>query len=81
MRLTNLRVYHEPDVDTIEPADDDPNEITVSLGEILPLLADGVNAQRGWVEDFEDEDITIPADLYGVLLAYRFYHAPPMGRA
>jgi hypothetical protein len=54
----------------------DPNSITVPLGEILPLLADAVASRRTWLSDFEDDQITISADLYEVLLAYQYYRHP-----
>ena len=50
--------------------------ITMSLGEVLPLLADAVASQRTWLEDFEDDQITVSADLYEVLLAYQYYRRP-----
>jgi hypothetical protein len=43
----------------------------VALGEVLPALADAVRSRRAWVKDFEDDKITLSADLYEVLLAYR----------
>ena len=54
----------------------DSNTVTVSLGEVLPLLADAVASQRTWLGDFEDDDITISADLYEVLLAYQYFRSP-----
>ena len=50
--------------------------MTVPLSEALPLLADAFNAQRTWLGDFEDDEITVSADLYEVLLAYQFYRRP-----
>ena len=52
------------------------NTVTVSLGEVLPLLADAVASQRTWLGDFEDDEITISADLYEVLLAYQYFRNP-----
>jgi hypothetical protein len=52
------------------------NNVTVSLGEVLPLLADAVASQRTWLSDFKDDDITISADLYEVLLAYQYFRSP-----
>ena len=42
---------------------------------MLPLLADAVASQRTWLSDFEDDDITISADLYEVLLAYQYFRS------
>jgi hypothetical protein len=52
------------------------NKVTVGLGEVLPLLADAVASERTWLGDFENEEITISADLYEVLLAYQYYRNP-----
>ena len=52
------------------------NTVTVSLDEVLPLLADAVASQRTWLSDFTNDDITISADLYEVLLAYQYFRSP-----
>jgi hypothetical protein len=49
---------------------------TVSLSEILPMLADAVRSDRTWLRDFENDEITISMDLYEVILAYQFYRRP-----
>lgn len=51
-------------------------QVTVSVGEVLPLLAHAVASQRTWLKDFADDEISISADLYEVLLAYQYYHRP-----
>jgi hypothetical protein len=50
--------------------------ITAPLNEVLPLLADAYQSRRTWLDDFDDDEITISADLYEVLLAYQFYRRP-----
>ena len=50
--------------------------VTVSVGEVLPLIADAVASQRTWLEDFENDDITISRDLYEVLSAYQYFRRP-----
>ena len=73
MAYCNLRVYHGPEdhpatanrYTTAKPC------ITVPVSEVLPLLADAVDAQRTWLGDFEDDEMTISSDLYEVLMAYR----------
>ncbi len=47
------------------------SHVTVSAGDVLPLLADAALANRAWIEDFAEDTIEIPQDLYEVLLAYR----------
>lgn len=81
-----LRIYRGPNENRRGSSDDaldarpaqaiDPNQITVSVGEVLPLLADALASRRTWLRDFEDDDITISADLYEVLMAYRHFRRP-----
>lgn len=76
MPHTRLRVYYGPAEDstaTLESAPANPDQVTVSLGEVFPLLADAVHCERTWLRDFEDDEITISADLYEVILAYQHY--------
>lgn len=47
------------------------SHVRVSAGDVLPLLADAALTNRAWVEDFADDTMEIPQDLYEVLLAYR----------
>ncbi|HEX2476201.1 MAG TPA: hypothetical protein VHK01_15730 [Lacipirellulaceae bacterium] len=78
MARTNLRIYRGPaDTTTaVRPASTSPATITVNVGEVLPLLADAVASRRTWLSDFENDEITISADLYEVLLAYKYYRHP-----
>ena len=78
MARANLRIYRGPaeKAASVRPASTTPANITVNVGEVLPLLADAVASQRTWLSDFEDDQITISADLYEVLLAYRHYRHP-----
>ncbi len=74
-----LRIYRGPAEKTILAHNADSTALptlTVSLGEVLPLLADAVASQRTWLADFEDDEITISTDLYEVLLAYQHYRRP-----
>jgi len=54
----------------------DPQCLPQSVDEVLPLLADAVASQRTWLKDFKDDEITISADLYEVLLAYQYFRRP-----
>jgi hypothetical protein len=78
MASTNLRIYRGPIEETSAPRSTNParETVTVNLGEVLPLLADAVASRRTWLSDFEDDEITISADLYEVLLAYQYYRHP-----
>ena len=44
-------------------------KVTLKLGEILEPLAEAYHSQRTFVEDFADDEVQIPADLYEALLA------------
>ena len=77
MHATELRVYRGPR----EESDDQSgsrmqHKVTLPLGEVLPLLSDAMRSQRAWVNDFDDDDVTISMDLYEVLLAYQHYRRP-----
>lgn len=48
-----------------------PAGITVTLREISDILADAVTSRRTWLQDFADDPVQIPNDLYDVLVAYR----------
>jgi hypothetical protein len=87
MARTKLRIYRGPaekstpvrpgSADLAEVASTNaPATITVSVGDVVPLLADAVASRRTWLTDFEDDPITISADLYEVLLAYQYYRHP-----
>ncbi len=74
-----LRIYYGPQSDpktAVSTEGDTRRAVTLSLGEILPLLADAVQSQRTWLQDFDDDQVTISMDLYEVLLAYQFYRRP-----
>ena len=77
MARCHLRIYHGPDTlkaHTHEaPAE---NVVRVPFGEIYPLLADAVNSRRTWLNDFENDEIALPTDLYEVLLAYQYNRRP-----
>lgn len=78
MSRARLRVYHGPE--TLRGPHTEPaaveNTVRVPFGEIYPLLADAVNNRRTWLRDFEHDELTIPTDLYEVLLAYQFSRRP-----
>jgi hypothetical protein len=79
MARSNLRIYRGPaenETTVLTASNKAPATVTVDLGEVLPLLADAVASRRTWLGDFEDDQITISADLYEVLLAYQYYRHP-----
>ncbi len=79
MARSNLRIYRGPaekQAPVRSASTNKPTTVTVELGEVLPLLADAVASRRTWLGDFENDQITISADLYEVLLAYQYYRHP-----
>jgi hypothetical protein len=79
MPACHLKIYRGPDEATVPRLEKDgagKPRLTVPLSEALPLLADAFNSQRTWLGDFDDDEITVSADLYEVLLAYQFYRRP-----
>lgn len=70
MAQARLKVFHGPE-STTSPARADDRSVRVTLGEVLPLLIDAVLSERTWLQDFQDEEATISADLYETILAYR----------
>jgi len=80
MAMRKLRVYTGPDADHsgVSLLGDSlaVDSVKVTLGEILPILADAVASQRTWLSDFEADEITISTDLFDVLQAYRHFRRP-----
>jgi len=75
--VPNLRIYRGPREEATTTVDhSNESHITVNVGEVLPLLADAMASQRTWLQDFENDDITISADLYEVLMAYQYFRRP-----
>ncbi len=77
-KARQLRIYRGPGEATapLPTACTSGPQVTVSVGEVLPLLAHAVASQRTWLNDFTDDEITVSADLYEVLLAYQYYRRP-----
>jgi hypothetical protein len=79
MARPELRIYRGP-AETLEPtrtaSKSGTATVTANLLEVLPLLADAVKSQRTWLSDFYDDEITISADLYEVLMAYQHFRHP-----
>jgi hypothetical protein len=74
-----LRIYRGPGDESATstlPARSGAPQVTVSVAEVLPLLTHAVASQRTWLKDFADDEISISADLYEVLLAYQYYCRP-----
>ena len=74
-----LRVYYGPEADaanSYSPQVAYPETVTGPLREVFGWLLDAVRGGRNWLHDFEDDEVTISADLYEVILAYQHYRRP-----
>lgn len=85
MAIRQFRVYTGPELESAglrlldaAPVSKAPaaNTVRVSLGEVLPLLAEAVSSNRTWLSDFADDELEISADLHDVLQAYRHFRRP-----
>ena len=77
MIQSRLRIYYGPDEEATETLDPPgPETVSVPLGEVFPALIDALENERTWARDFEDDEITLPADLYQVILAYQHLQRP-----
>ena len=76
MALRKRRVYTGPEAQSLLHDVAATNTVKVSLGEILPLLADAVASNRTWLTDFDADEVTISSDLHDVLQAYRHFRRP-----
>ena len=80
MAMSHLRVFHGPEdtaqTTSVAEESDRRHEVSVPLRDVLTTLADAVHSNRGWVRDFENDEITISTDLYEVILAYQHYRRP-----
>ncbi len=72
MAASRLRIYYGPEDEDVTTVDERRREmVSVSLGEVFPLLAEAIHSRRTWLKDFEEDEITISMDLYEVVLAYQ----------
>ncbi|MEW4489645.1 hypothetical protein AB1L42_16300 [Thalassoglobus sp. JC818] len=62
-----LRLFTGED-ETFAP---EPPTITMTFGELLEVIKDASRSGRTWIEDFHNDDVQIPEDLYDVLTEYR----------
>jgi hypothetical protein len=76
MRNERLRVYFGPGGNETSPERAARDTMTLPLSDVFPLLADAVASKRTWLSDFSDDEITIPTDLYELILAYQHFHRP-----
>jgi len=80
MAKARLRIYYGPDenITPVRAQEVAPRRtVEVPLSEVFPVLADALQSRRTWLQDFEDDLVTISSDLYEVILAYQHYRRPP----
>ncbi len=49
---------------------------TMKAGEIFAALSDALQYGRTWLNDFQDDEITLSNDLYEVIQAYQHFRRP-----
>lgn len=83
MRVSQLKIYRGPDqpaepvsLPAARSASHDNSQVKAPASVLLPLIADAVASQRTWLNDFEEDEITLSADLYEVLMAYQHFRRP-----
>ena len=54
--------------DTTAPVD--PPTVTMTIGEFCRILREADRFDSTWLQDFEDDDVTLPLDLYEVMTTY-----------
>ncbi len=47
------------------------DRVSVPCGEVFELLQDAISTNRAWLQDFAEDTIDVPQDLYEVLIAYK----------
>jgi len=63
-----LRLYTEPDEETA----DRPNaDVSIRLGDLLPMAAMAQRMNFIWLKDFLDDEVLVSNDLYDVMQAIR----------
>jgi hypothetical protein len=79
MGQPQLRIFYgssEEETTTVQTSQQRADTVTVSVGDVFPVLADALRNKRSWLRDFEDDEITISNDLYEVVLAYQHFRRP-----
>jgi len=51
----------------------DEEKVSIPLSAIYDALRDAILNDRAWIQDFQDDEITISQDFYEVLTAYQRY--------
>lgn len=62
-----LRLFTGDDVDVLPIRS---QTMSVRLGDVTRALTDAALSNRTWLQDFEDDEIRVSADLYELITAY-----------
>lgn len=62
-----LRLYTGQDECATAVAD---SQVTMKFGEFFQIVAEATRFRRTWLQDFEQDEVRVPEDLYEVLSAY-----------
>jgi hypothetical protein len=54
-----------------KPTASAPERVEIRLQDFASMMMDAAMTDRAWVQDFQDDQIAIPLDLYEVMLAYQ----------
>ena len=75
MQLGRLRIYQAPTAEAParQPLSSPADAVSVTLDEVLPILAEALQHNRAWLKDFAREPMSISQDLYDVVMAYDRY--------
>lgn len=66
----DLRLFPAPDSDI--PRKQLPT-VTISLGELLPILTQAYRSNYAWLKDFLEEEVAVTPDLFEVIHSFRCY--------
>lgn len=70
MKRRHLRLFTEQNSDMLT-ASSPPATATISLRDLLPLVAMAQRLNMVWLRDFLDDEVIVTSDLYEVLQAFK----------
>lgn len=68
MATARLRVFPRPEEETKQ--DLSPATVPIRLSDLYPLLAQAYRDNYVWLNDFEDDELLVSADLFEVVRAF-----------
>jgi len=55
----------------VKQTPDGSERVEIRLQDFAAMMIDAAATNRAWVQDFQDDQLAIPRDLYEVMLAYQ----------